>query len=424
MTSVSQHRPTSGPRHLWVDAARGCVVIMVVVMHVGLYHFQPLALDAVAGNDSPALDFWIGVDSALHLLRMPALLVLSGWLASSRIREGLGSRRTRRSIYANAYLYLLWLAIYTGVTVLFDAGDVAQAPTPETWWMQLWKPYTTLWFLSALVWYTTAMSLLRRFPPPLVLVGMFLLGWVSSSLWTVDEGLWANIPHLAIFFAMGVYARPAVALLTRHPVRSFGIGLAGTIVFVEIVQRIGTQFLFYPVDVIAALCGVATIFAGTSLAAHWAAPVVRPIAWVGRRTLPIYVTHYLVLLVLTKTDSGPLSDIPELMISQEATRWIYPALLTAVIVGTALALKEICDRIGLRWLFALPHLPHPSRYLLTPRQFITQVRGLPRQPATIPAAPVIVVAPRPDGHTPPPETDEDHAHRNWATTPSRAQPVP
>ena len=165
-------------------------------MHIGLYHFLPMTADDAAGAG------WARVNAVLQVLRMPSLLLLSGWLAGARIRAGLGSARTRGSIYASAYLYALWLGIYVAVAVALGATTMAQAPAPSTYLTQLLLPYSTLWFLAALVWYTVLLAALRRVPAPIVLVGLFAVGWASTAAWPVEAGLWANIPHLAIYLSL------------------------------------------------------------------------------------------------------------------------------------------------------------------------------------------------------------------------------
>ena len=339
-------------RHVWVDVARGFVVVMVVLMHVGIYHFLPMTQ-----GDTPNA-FWTGVSNILQILRMPSLLILSGWLAGSRIRAGLASPRTRRSIYANAYLYALWLAIYVGVAAALGAATMAQAPTADTYLGQLLLPYSTLWFLAALAWYTTVLAALRRLPTPLVLAGLFALGWATTAIWPVEVGLWANIPHMAIYFALGVHARPAVEAIGRHPLTT---ALAG-IVVATLAGEIAAEFAAgglptYPLVVVQSLAGVATVFGTASLAARYAEPLTRPMAWIGRRTLSVYALHYLAIMAVSTVASGPLYDLDRRLLASETGRWAYPVVATGVIVLVAVTVKEVADRIGLRALFAMPHRP-------------------------------------------------------------------
>ncbi|WP_116115495.1 acyltransferase family protein [Austwickia chelonae] len=335
----------------WVDAARGAVVMMVVLMHVGLYHYLPM----VEGRR--AADFWTGVNSVLQVVRMPALLVISGWLASSRIREGLCSRRTRRSIIANAYLYALWLALYTLAAVALHATTMAHAPAPSTFAVQLLVPYSTLWFLAGLCWYTLILSALRRLPPALVLGALFAIGWTSSLIWSVENGLWANIPHLAFFFGVGVYARQGMALVNRHPGRSALLSIAAASLSVRIARGLTQLGLAeYAFHTFTALAGVTAVFAAACLIAQFAARSTRLLAWMGRRTLPVYTLHYLAVMALSSVESGPLYELDRALLASESGVWMYPLVVTAAIIVLSVTVKEVADRICLSWLFAMPRV--------------------------------------------------------------------
>lgn len=342
------------PRYAWVDVARGFVVVMVVVMHVGIYHYLPMTTGEASNG------FWTQISSVLQVLRMPSLLILSGWLAGSRVRAGLGSARTRRSIYANAYLYALWLAIYVAVAMALGADEMAQAPTPDTYLAQLLTPYSTLWFLAALAWYTTLLAALRRLPAPLVVAGLFALGWASTVIWPVEVGLWANIPHMAVYFAIGVHARPAIEAIGRHPLLALAGGVVTATLAAEVLGGFRESGLpSYPATVVQSLAGVAAVFGAASLATRHAERLTRPIAWVGRRTLSVYALHYLAIMAISTVESGPLYAADRALLDSEAGRWAYPVVATAVIVLAAVGLKELCERIGLGWLFAMPHRPAP-----------------------------------------------------------------
>lgn len=351
------------PRHAWVDVARGLVVTMVVVMHVGIYHYLPMT----QGEGANA--FWTGVNSVLQVLRMPSLLILSGWLAGSRIRAGLGDPRTRRSIAANAYLYVLWLALYTVIAVALGATTMAQAPAPSTFLGQLLTPYSTLWFLAALAWYTLALAALRRAPAAAVLAGLFALGWVSTVVWPVEYGLWANIPHMAIFFGIGVYARPAIEAIGRRPVVTLVAGVGVATLAGEIARSLTASDLpAYPATVAQSLAGVAAVFGAASLLTRYAERATRPLAWVGRRTLAIYVGHYPVIMLLSTVSAGALYDVDRAVLADGLGAWLYPILATGMIVLVGVVARELAGRLRLGWLFQMPQrtpLARPLRAALT-----------------------------------------------------------
>lgn len=77
----------------YVDVARGFCVVAVVLTHVGTYHYEPV----VTTEGSPWAVTWAEINDALRLARMPLLLMLSGWLAANKIKQGFGFIRTSRA---------------------------------------------------------------------------------------------------------------------------------------------------------------------------------------------------------------------------------------------------------------------------------------------------------------------------------------
>lgn len=354
--------PPSAPtqRHQWVDAVRGVVVTLVVLMHVGLYHFLALA------EGTPSARRWQSVNDALQLVRMPALLVLSGWLMSSRVKAGLRSARTLHAIGANAYLYVLWLAIYAGIMSRRGTTDFAQAPSWETFWHDLVMPQSTLWFLAALAWYTAVLAASRSMPPALTIGVLAVVGWISTALWPADLGLWANIPHYAVFFAIGAHSGRAIEAIGRRPMPALaGSAAAAGVLWVLSLALTSIGVWAYPVTLGLSVTLVTMLFAAAAGVARYAGPVLRPAAWAGRRTLAVYVLHYPLLVVLATMSNERLTELNHAFAKSEAVNWSYPLVVTGILVGICLLVKEVADRTPLWWLFRLP-VPTPAQHTIRP----------------------------------------------------------
>ena len=179
---IRTRRPTPGSsppparstaRLPYLDVARGLCVLAVVLVHVGYFHVFPLAGDP-AGR--PALKVWEVFNSAvLSEVRMPLLLLVSGWLAGSKIRAGLGSGKTRWAVLGNVYLVVVWTCLYALVERLIAPGPAltatSRAESVPAVLLEIVNPsFGPLWFVYLLALATVLLCLTRRLPPALVTV--------------------------------------------------------------------------------------------------------------------------------------------------------------------------------------------------------------------------------------------------------------
>lgn len=345
---------TPRPRLDWVDAARGSVICFVVLLHIGLYQYIPM----LAGSDSPALGFWVTVNNVLGAFRMPALLVISGWLASKAVASGLSNPKTRHRIAVNGWLFVLWTALYAVETAALGAEAAANAVPPSQFLAELVAPNSTLWFLVALVWYTLAMSLLHKIRPAYVIAGAAILGAVSNTLLSTDLGLWVKIPEFFLFFALGAYCRNAWEWLARNWIWS----IPGGAVVVALgfhLQESATLpgILGYPLSVVLSGGLVSLLFGLAGAATRFVPRATRWLTSIGRHTLVVYVLHYPILLLMSHVASGPLYDLPRFFLATEAGRWVYPLVLAALIILFSAAFEWTLRKLGATWLFQLPKRP-------------------------------------------------------------------
>jgi peptidoglycan/LPS O-acetylase OafA/YrhL len=328
------------PRLVWADGVRGFCVIAVV-----LSHFIGWGLEPVRGSAADV--FWETASGQLTPIRMPALFVLSGFLMSSRVKAGFSDRRAVTSAATSYYLYVVWLTLFGLISFVGLATGVSSW---SDFLLQLLVPKTILWFVLALALWTVVLAALHRVPPAVLLT---LLGMLSvASYWLpgqtgVDH--YARILEYGFFFGLGVFGKPVLVFLAegRHwfaaagalavylgarAVMSAGSGDAvveGTLPIVR-----DTAAVVVVIVVIATLCR-----------ASW---VRAPLVWVGRRTLPIYVMHPLLIWALARTPGWESAiGIPGMAV-------VGPILATVAISLVAVGLYLVMIRTPLRALFELP----------------------------------------------------------------------
>jgi uncharacterized membrane protein YcfT len=350
-----RREPAKSSRLDWIDLSRGLVMVFVVVLHVGVYFSLPLM--APAGG--PAFDFWSLANLWLGAIRMPSLLVISGWLASSAIASGLRAPKVRKRLAANAWLYLLWIILYAGEAFALHAEKSTAAVAPGEILEQLLAPDNTLWFLAALVWYVAILAAFRRVPKGVVLGVLLLLGFASSTVFATTTGLWVKIPQFFVFFALGAYGRRPWEWLARRPLPAMvGGGLLAwaSIRLMDLGPEVGIGT--YPGQFLLSVASVSVLFGTACLATRHAAHWTRPLVYIGRHTVPVYVLHFPILLWLSTATSGPLRSIPMAILADPVGRWVFPMALAGLIVGLSLGAEKLAGRAHLGWLFRLPRRPN------------------------------------------------------------------
>jgi len=103
-------------------------------------------------------------------------------------------------------------------------------------------------------------------------------------------------------------------------------------------------------DLLLDLAGIGTALVLVGLAQrHWPAPA-RGAAWLGRRTLPIYLLHFPIIAALGCGALRWLDPLPTL----HPAILVTTPLMAALAVALSLLLHQVLQRAGGGWLFALP----------------------------------------------------------------------
>lgn len=345
----------------YLDVARGLCVLAVVLVHVGYFHVFPLAGDPTG---RPVLKAWEVFNSAvLAEVRMPLLLIVSGWLAGSKIRAGLGSGKTRWAVLGNLHLVLVWTVIYALIERLVAPGPAQIATSraesvPAMLGEMAYPTFGPLWFVYLLALTTVVLCLVRRLPPALVLSALLLIGW--AVFWRTGDP--AGLPR-AVFFAVGFYVGPALPQLIGS--RRILVGAGAATLVLGLAAAVLSPLARYPVEAAACVPLSVLVLALTAWATRTPAlrAVTTPLAWVGRRTLGVYVLHWPLVGLLTVFAASHGADFA-LLRRNDVVDILYPLALTLVIAATCVVAEILLRRAGLTILFEPPAV---LRRLVEPR---------------------------------------------------------
>lgn len=322
----------------WPDVAKGICILLVVLWHV----VTKVAIHVPGAG--PVTDAWALLNAQLLPLRIPLFFLVSGVFAA---RAVLSPEPTswRRRAGRLALLYLVWVLIQTVVLALAPEFPTARATDGWELLVQLTISPTNLWYLLALAAYLTIGRLTRRLPAAAVLAVAFVIAAVAGAGVLPDLGnLWQLVQNL-FFFLVGLRLRGVVERFAK------GVGVGGALVLAAVyagalatVAVLGIRLLpgVWPA---LALIAVAFGVALSVLLDRHVGAVARPLRWIGRRTLPIYVLH---MIPLAFVDAGLRA------VGWRATpvvEVVGPVVLTAVVVATCLGIHALLVRCGLEALF-------------------------------------------------------------------------
>ncbi|MET8204024.1 acyltransferase [Micromonospora taraxaci] len=330
----------------WADAAKGACIILVVLWHVVVKDY--LQIDWHVGVPVPGL--WGTLGEQFLPLRMPLFFTISGVFAANAAQRPW--RIVARSRVAGfLYLYALWLLIHTAVLAAAPDLPTDRATSALGVLEQLTITPSNLWYLYALAVYFTIAKATRRAPWALVLAPAGVLSAVAAAGLLDTPGNRGGLYQNLVFFLAGLYLRPRIQQWAQTAGRRRLLLTSGSYVLaLAAMAAAGAQQWF---GVWPAVSVVAVIFGITAAAqlAHWSA-LSKPLASLGRITLPIYVVHMPVLALLHRLLLVPVSELGAS--AQGLIVLGYPVLLTGLVIGLSLAVHRGLLAVRAGWLFALP----------------------------------------------------------------------
>ncbi|MGN7188365.1 acyltransferase family protein [Microbacterium enclense] len=326
-------------RLIWPDVARGIAVALVVFHHVTIK-------DLVLHADNPAsADVLDSMQLAFSSIRMPLFFIISGMFASSIMRRPLRVLLRDRTAYFY-YLYVVWLTIQTVVFVLLRTDVTIVANSALDLLGQLTVAPSTLWYLWALAVYFPLTRVFLRHPGYMLTAAVLTSIWAGSSLFPT----WGNLPSAGrnlVWFVAGVTLS---AHILRFSERRYGwwIALAASAVVAgnlwqSTLPKNVSAFTQLPLSLLGAATGIAV----ATLVARRFRRLASACAWVGGRTLQVYVLHLPVL-------AGILAIRQSILGSVHFDGWtgaVYGVLISAVLLAVTVTLP--LQRLA-PWLITAP----------------------------------------------------------------------
>jgi len=334
-----------GARLAWVDAARGVCVLLVVLLHVRIFVYAPLA------PPTNGIEIWTQLTEFFGAFRLPLLFVVSGLVASKRVRAGWSDRRTVLRAVSLYWLYLVWLTVYALLSIVFiSPGIPFRVMTPLHYLEQVFVPDSMLWFIFALAASVVLLSSLHRVRPTVMLAVLAIASVATGAMpLTRDEALWLHVVYYAVFFAVGVYLAPALRALAASRVRWRVPVAVGAFVACQLLwqQSVEGTVLESALRLLRDSSAVVLSIIVIALLVRWR-PFAATASAIGRRTLPIFVLQLPLIWVLYL--------LPPVAWSLDVAwiRHLAPLLCTALIVAASLGIHSLVMRGSGRVLFGLP----------------------------------------------------------------------
>ncbi|MDQ0642318.1 CapA family protein [Microbacterium murale] len=340
--------PAAGPgaRLAWADTAKGLLIILVVFWHVVLKTY--LQIDWRIGVPIPGV--WGVIADVTYPVRMPLFFLISGCFAASAVERSWAAC-FRGRVVRYLYLYVLWTLIHTAALWAFpDFPTLVPRSVAEFIEAVTISP-PNVWYLYALALYFIVAKGLRRLPSWLLLTGAAALSVaVAAGLIDIVSNRGSLIANL-LFFLIGTrFSTQIRRFASRVRPRFAAASLMVYLAAFAVVRVVGLETV-PGVWLAVSLLGVAAGVAIAPLLAE-VAQLGRGLAWLGRRTLPIYVIHMPVLALADAVLVGWISDAR--MAVQLIAAVLLPVVLTTVVIAVSAAIGDFISRDRLSWLLDLP----------------------------------------------------------------------
>ncbi|HEY6793363.1 MAG TPA: acyltransferase [Kineosporiaceae bacterium] len=342
----------------WMDAGRGLAIVLVVLMH---------ASDWLETAGLP-MTGWEQLHDVLSGVRMPLFFTISGMLGARWVGARWSALASKKVTYL-FWVYLVWQPI--GLAAAAAADQITGDHKSYLHWVvalaaTVVRPRSELWFLWALSVYFVLARLTCRVRLSLQLVAAGAVAAVALctqvSLGTLG---WNGPPKFYVFFLLGAHCRTQLLSFAQRMRGSVVASLA--LIMVWVGAAAASQVLdadrFVGPGLLTRSLG---LLAGIAMAGLLARG--RLLRYLGARTLPIYLAHTPLLVLMVCV-----------LHAQPAGAWIHmltpvlPLLLTLAAVPLTLLLHRMLLGTPARVLYAPPagatNLVHR---LCSTRQHVTE----------------------------------------------------
>ncbi|WP_243231858.1 acyltransferase family protein [Microbacterium sp. CIAB417] len=320
-----------------MDAGRGLAIALVVLFHSTNW-LGEAGLDVVG---------WQVFDDTIASIRLPLFFTMSGLFAVKWMRASWRDLwRAKISLFV--WVFALWSVIATfsfmlGLNLQGAEGNYL-GQLKDLLWAPL-LPRFELWFIWALALFFVVAKLIRRLPVVVQLGVTGILSVVALSDLLIGNAGWVGSAKYFFFFLCGILLRDRIIgwSTSARPLTLVVCFVAWVVLAVS-----GTVFALSAVPGYYFLCCIAGVFGGVAVS-HVLAKIPGP-RFLGTRTLPVYLTHTTVILVLVWILwwTLPLEDLSGL-------GTVLPPVIAAAAIATSLWISRVvATRPVLRHLYEQP----------------------------------------------------------------------
>lgn len=323
--TASARAGRTGERVAYLDVARGIGILLVVLGHcIGGVHAAGLVSDG-----SPAwFSFYL-----IYSFHMPLFFFLAGVFVEARIVSRPG-HFAATAVMRIAYPYFLWGAVQTAFSIL-AAGVVnnpVALPPAYQFVSMFWAPPAQFWFLYVLFFLHLVALIAIRAAGRVGFALAFALIFAACAVWPGVAGFVTHYVSGAdiLFYVLAVIVGGWLVNWRGRIASPYALALIGAIVFLSLVW-IGWRAQASP-DSYATLPAA---FAGTAvvvlLCRSDALRENRWLAYLGRRSLTIYVLH---VLCVAGTRIALLKGLHAANLAV-----VFPAIFVAGVAGPLIAYR-------------------------------------------------------------------------------------
>ncbi len=322
----------------WVDTGRGIAILLVVLFH---------SANWLESAGFP-VDGWMEINLVLSNIRLPMFFALSGLFAGKWARASWGDIwSVKLSLFA--WVYGLWSVIATvtfmaGLNLQEEYGNYLAQFKPT--FQMLWAPRFELWFIWALALMFVIARLISPLPKMAQLIPFGLCSaFFLSPIVDVPFG-WQGLLRYTFFFLAGMHMRRQYFALADRAPRRVGfviIAVSAILAVMGTVLALNTTVIGYYF-----LTCCAGSVAGVMISRELARFGI--LQYLGQRTLPIYLTHTSIIILICWF----LHLLPD-SIKLLPLYWLLPPLLAVAAIWLALQLSRwVQDRRVWQYLYVQP----------------------------------------------------------------------